>query len=299
MISIDGSKGEGGGQVLRTSIALSAVTQKPVRIFNIRAKRSNPGLRPQHLNAINSLAELCDAELKNAVVNSMEIEFIPQEIKSGKLDIDIGTAGSITLVLQALMIPAIFAPDKVRIQIRGGTDVRWSPPIDYLRFVTLPILRRFGYKAEIHLMRRGYYPAGGGRVNVEIFPVKKLKPINLTERGKILSARGISHAHSDLEKAGVARRQAKSARSLIFNKLSKLGFSQDIEIKQEYSKALSYGSGITLWIETENSVLGADSLGEKGKSSETVGGEAAQNLIEEIDSKASISIGFTVSEING
>ena len=288
MISIDGSKGEGGGQVLRTSIALSAVTQKPVRIFNIRAKRSNPGLRPQHLNAINSLAELCDAELKNAVVNSMEIEFIPQEIKSGKLDIDIGTAGSITLVLQALMIPAIFAPDKVRIQIRGGTDVRWSPPIDYLRFVTLPILRRFGYKAEIHLMRRGYYPAGGGRVNVEIFPVKRLKPINLTERGKILSARGISHAHSDLEKAGVARRQAKSARSLIFNKLSKLGFYQDIEIKQEYSKALSYGSGITLWIETENSVLGADSLGEKGKSSETVGGEAAQNLIEEIDSKASL-----------
>lgn len=288
MISINGSEGEGGGQVLRTSIALSAVTQKPVRIFNIRAKRSNPGLRPQHLNAIKALADLCDAELKHVAVNSIEIEFIPHKIKSGKLNIDIGTAGSITLVLQALMIPAIFAEDIVKIQIRGGTDVRWSPPIDYLRFVTLPILQKFGYKAEIELLQRGYYPSGGGRVDMKIYPTDRLRVINLKERGNIISVKGISHAHSDLEKTRVARRQARSARPLIYNRLSNLGFSQDIEIRQEYTKALSYGSGLTLWVETENSILGSDSLGEKGKRAEDVGREAAIDLIKEIDSNATL-----------
>ncbi|MEA3254618.1 MAG: RNA 3'-terminal phosphate cyclase [Candidatus Altiarchaeota archaeon] len=281
MISIDGSGGEGGGQVLRTSIALSAVTKKPVTVFNIRAKRSNPGLRPQHLNAIKALAELCSAELKGSALDSMEIEFIPHEIKSMDLNLDIGTAGSITLVLQALMIPAVYAPGRVRVRITGGTDVRWSPSIDYLRFITLPVLQRFGYKAEIRLVRRGYYPAGGGRVDVALFPSEP-KPINLMDRGEIISAGGISHAHPGLAKSDVATRQAKSALDDLMH------LSRDMEVKQEYCKALSYGSGITLWVETKNSVLGADSLGERGKGSETVGREAARNLIKEIESNAAL-----------
>jgi RNA 3'-terminal phosphate cyclase (GTP) len=266
VISIDGSGGEGGGQVLRTSIALSAVTRKPVTVFNIRAKRSNPGLRPQHLNAIQALAKLCGAELKGSSVD---------------LNLDIGTAGSITLVLQALMIPALYAPGRVRVQITGGTDVGWSPSIDYLRFITLPVLRGFGYKAEIRLVQRGYYPVGCGEVVMDFFP-SELKPLDLLERGGIISAGGISHAHFGLAKSDVAARQAKSA----LKGLSHLPI--DVEIKEEYVKALSYGSGITLWAETRNSWLGADSLGERGKSSEAVGGEAARNLIKEIDSKASL-----------
>lgn len=281
MISIDGSGGEGGGQVLRTSIALSAVTKKPVTVFNIRAKRSNPGLRPQHLNAIKALAKLCSAELKGSDVDSMEVEFIPHEIESMDLNLDIGTAGSITLVLQALMIPAVYAPGRVRVRITGGTDVRWSPSIDYLRFIILPVLQKFGYKAEIRLVQRGYYPVGGGEVVMDFFPSEP-KSLNLVERGGIISAGGISHAHLGLAKSGVAARQAKSA----LKGLSHLPI--DVEIKEEYIKALSYGSGITLWVETRNSVLGADSLGERGKSSEAVGGEAARNLIKEIDSKASL-----------
>jgi len=286
MITIDGSKGEGGGQVLRTSVAMSAVTGKEFRIEKIRAKRKNPGIMPQHLNAITSVARLCNAEVKGLKVGSMELEFYPREIRGGKLNLNIGTAGSITLVLQALMIPSIFADKDVKVTITGGTDVRWSPPIDYLRFVTLPILKKFGYNAKIKLIKRGYYPAGGGKVKAVIEPIKRMDRIELMNRGRLIAVKGISHCHLDLEKARVARRQARSARPLLYNKLSNMGFNRDIEIKQEYSGALSYGSGITLWIETENSRLGADSLGEKGKKAELVGKEAAEDLTKELDSTA-------------
>ena len=292
MITIDGSKGEGGGQILRTAVALGAVTKNPVKIINIRAKRAKPGLRPQHLSAIRAVADLCSAGLKGAVFGSPEIEFSPGKIKGGKLNIDIGTAGSITLVLQALMIPAMFAENTVNINIRGGTDVRWSPQVDYLRLVTLPVLKKFGYNAKIELVRRGYYPAGGGRVIVTIEPVEKLKSLDLKERGRIISTGGISHAHLALKKADVARRQVRVARSSIFNKLSgisdscKIGSMPEIKIEQDYWDALSYGSGITLFLRTENSVIGTDSLGERGKPAEVVGRDASTDLIREIESNA-------------
>jgi RNA 3'-terminal phosphate cyclase (GTP) len=286
MITIDGSTGEGGGQILRTSVAMSAVTGKEFRIENVRANREKPGIRPQHLNAIESVARLCDAETRGLSVGSLELEFFPGRIKGGRFSLNIGTAGSITLVLQALMIPAMFAEKEVKVAITGGTDVRWSPPIDYLRFVTLPVLERFGYRAEIDLVRRGYYPSGGGVVEAVIEPVEKMDRIELTEQGGLMALNGISHCHYDLEKAKVARRQARSARPLLYNKLSNMGFEGDIGIEQEHSNALSYGSGITLWLETENSRLGACSLGERGKKAELVGTEAAEALIMELDSGA-------------
>ncbi len=285
MISIDGSEGEGGGQILRTSIALSALTQKPVKIFNIRAKRDNPGLRAQHLTSILAVGKICRAEMLGVELGSKKIEFIPGEIEGGHHSINIGTAGAITLVLQALMIPAMKAKKEVKIKVKGGTDVRWSPPIDYLRYVTLPLLKKFGYLGEIELIQRGYYPKGGGEVLAKITPVK-LRPINLMGPGKPLSLEGISHAHSDLEKAKVARRQMRTVRSLLYNKLCQLNPELEVNIRQEYGQTPSYGSGITLFLRTENSILGADSLGEKGKSSEIVGQEAAKNLIQEINSQA-------------
>ncbi len=281
MIEIDGSIGEGGGQIIRTSVAFSAVLQEPIRITNIRAKRANPGLRAQHMNAIKAVAELCNATTKGVEIGSKEIEFIPSEIKTKKLNIDIGTAGSITLVLQALMVPAIYTKETIEIKIRGGTDVRLSPSIDYMKFVTLPILKRFGYNAEMEVIRRGYYPAGGGVVIARIHPTEKLKNINLIERGKILSIKGISHAHKDLQKSEVAERQASSAKLEIFNKLN-----MESRIQREYVDALSYGSGLTLFAETENSFIGSDSLGERGKRAEIVGNEAAESLIKEILSNA-------------
>ncbi len=278
MITIDGSKGEGGGAVVRTAIALSALTGRPIRIINIRAGRSNPGLRAQHLNAIKAVAMLCTAKVRGLNLGSKEIEFSPDKIKHGKLNVDIGTAGSITLVLQSLMIPASFAEKDVKIEVRGGTDVRWSPPIDYLRFVTVPIMEKFGLNVKIDLLRRGYYPKGGGIVRVDIRPIERLKRINLVERGEIKCINGISHAHIGLKERKVAERQANSARKDLF----KLDY--DLKIKKEYVDTLSYGSGITLWAETKNSVIGADSLGERGKRAEVVGQEAALGILEEIQS---------------
>lgn len=286
MLVIDGSRGEGGGQILRTSVALSAVTESPLRVINIRANRSNPGLRAQHVNAINAVAELCNARVKTVDTGSKEIGFYPGKIKGGNFNVDIGTAGSITLLLQAFMIPAAFADKRVRIRIRGGTDVRWSPPIDYLRYVTLPVLEKFNYRAEIELGRRGYYPKGGGRVKATIHPIEELRPVEMVDWGNIKAAGGVAHAHSDLEKNSVARRQAKASRSLVYKKLANMHYEGNIEIKQEYDKTLSYGSGITLWVETDNSIIGADSLGARDKIAESVGSEAAVSLIREIDSGA-------------
>jgi len=289
MISIDGSKGEGGGQILRTAIAFSALTKEPVKIFNIRAKRKNPGLKAQHLTAIEAVGKICNAKIFGNTLNSKEIEFYPNEIKSESFSVNIGTAGAITLVLQALMIPAMKIKKRIKIQLKGGTDVKFSPSIDYTKFVTLPLLKKlFGYNAKIELIRRGYFPKGNGKVIMEIFPIKekdkenKEGEINLINRGKILSLNGISHAHIALQEKKVARRQARTARSLLYNYLCKLNPDIKVEIKQEYCHASSYGSGITLWLKTENSILGASSLGEKGKSSEIVGQEVAKNLLEEI-----------------
>ena len=287
MIEIDGSKGEGGGAVVRVAIALSAVTGKEIRINNIRAKRSSPGLRAQHLMGIRAVAELCNAEVEGDEIHSKEIEFKPSEIQARKINVDVGTAGSITLVLQALMVPAIFAEDRVKVKITGGTDVKWSPPIDYLRYVTLPLLQKFGYDGKVEVERRGYYPKGGGKVVAEFGP-SELAEINLTERGKILSAEGISHAHQNLEKARVARRQTRSARPLIYKRLANEGVDSDIIMKQEYCESPSYGSGLILWVRTENSVIGSDSLGEKGRTAERVGQDAVGGLLKELDSGAAL-----------
>ncbi|ODS36377.1 MAG: RNA 3'-terminal-phosphate cyclase [Candidatus Altiarchaeales archaeon WOR_SM1_86-2] len=289
MLTIDGSKGEGGGQILRTAVAMAAITGVDVRIENIRANRPDPGLKAQHLNGIKAVAELCDAEVKGLNIKSHVIEFCPDEIKGGEMNIDIGTAGSITLILQALMVPAMFADDTVKIKIRGGTDVKWSPPLDYLRFVTSGILKKSGYDAEINLLRRGYYPKGGGEVEAVIHPAE-IKKINLAGRGEIKRVLGISHSHTGLRNANVAQRQAMHARKILVNNLLNLGVNEEVNIREEYQDAFSYGSGITLWAETENSLIGASSLGEKGKMAELVGKEAAEDLIREIKSDAPLDM---------
>ncbi|RLE66323.1 MAG: RNA 3'-phosphate cyclase [Thermoprotei archaeon] len=279
---IDGSLGEGGGQVLRTSVALSALTLKPVRIINIRAKRSNPGLRPQHVVAIKSVAQLCDAKVKGLDVGSREVTFIPSRHRGGVFKFDIGTAGSIPLVLQSLLIVAPALPEPCDITIRGGTDVQWSPPIDYIRFVLLPILRSIGVDVDIQVIRRGHYPKGGGLVRIKTRPANILKPLSVIKRGSVLKIEGISHAVR--LPSHVAERQAYSALNLLKQGLPGV----EIKIEKEfYSPSrdphLGPGSGIVLWAITSNKTrLGADALGARGKPAEKVGREAAEKLLEEL-----------------
>jgi len=284
MIKIDGSMGEGGGQILRMSVALSAVLGLPVKIYNIRKKRSPSGLRPQHLNAVKALAMLSDADIQGLHIGSEEIEFIPRELKGGNFKIDIGTAGSISLMLQALLPAAVFSRKQVNLEIRGGSDVPWSPPIDYMRMVFLPTIKKMGANIEIELIRRGHYPKGGGIVRAIINPVKKLESIRITEPGKVIKIKGISHAVR--LPSHVAERQANSAIEI----LRKNGFN-NIEIIREYYERnkdphIGPGSGITLWAITEKSILGGDALGARGKPAEKVGEEAARKLLNEINSGA-------------
>ena len=277
MLIVDGSFGEGGGQILRTTIALSSLLLKPVRIINIRAKRRNPGLQMQHITAVKVLTTLTNASVKGLYKGSMVLEFIPKERRCGSFEFNIGTAGSISLVLQASLPVMLFAPGEVKLRIRGGTDVSWSPPIDYIKNVLVPILGKMGAHVEIKVLRRGHYPKGGGIVEVSTRPVKKLNPITCINRGRVLAIEGISHAVK-LPKH-VAERQAKAAKRV----LEKHGY-RDINVHLEYYEHgkdphLGPGSGIVLWALTEHSVIGADALGAKGKPAEVVGREAAERLL--------------------
>jgi len=168
LVEIDGSMGEGGGQILRTALALSAITGKPMRVYNIRARRDNPGLRPQHLTAVKAIAQICNARVKGAEVGSMTLEFYPSAIKGGSYTFDVGTAGSVPLVLQALLPVLAFADKPVTVKIRGGTDVPMAPTIDYVREVLARLTETLGYSFTIKVERRGHYPKGGGMVTVTV-----------------------------------------------------------------------------------------------------------------------------------
>ena len=273
-MKLDGSYGEGGGQILRTAVALSAVTGEPFEINNIRKNRPKPGLSAQHVKGVESAASLCDGEVRGCLLHSTDLTFIPGKIKGGAYNIDIGTAGSITLILQCLMPIAMHSPDTVRLKISGGTDVSWSPTIDYLRFVTFFALSRMGYDVIINLVRRGYYPRGDGCVEA-VFAPAKLKRMKF-ETNTCSVIQGISHT-SRLP-AHVAQRQADSARKL----LQKEGY--DTRIAIETKDEPSIGSGLTLWC----GYMGASALGKTGLPAEKVGSLAADVILSELKSKAGV-----------
>jgi RNA 3'-terminal phosphate cyclase (ATP) len=287
LIVIPGDFLEGGGQIVRTSIALAALTSKEVRINKIREKRPNPGLQAQHVTAVKALAAICEAETEGLVQGSRELVFRPRRHVSGAFSFDVGTAGSIPLILQALMPSAAFAPNKVELNLTGGTDVKWSPTIDYVRFVVLPVLRLMGYQGALDLQRRGHYPKGGGKVKMTIDPVRALKSIRLLERGTRVSLEGVSHCVK--LPSHVAQRQASAA----YEKLSRGGVNgANIAIETyppDQDTHLGPGSGITLVLKSsDNSTIGADSIGERGKPAERVGEDAATKLLAEINAKAPV-----------
>ncbi|RLG53370.1 MAG: RNA 3'-phosphate cyclase, partial [Thermoproteota archaeon] len=194
-IVIDGSYGEGGGSIFRYALALSSVTLKPIEIINIRAKRSNPGLRPQHLTAAKILAEMTEAKFEGLSVGSTKVRFEPKKRKGGKYVFDVGTAGSISLIIQAVLPVALFADRESTIEIRGGTDVRFAPPIDYMRNVFVKNLALIGIKeVEINVRRRGHYPRGGGLVTLKTAPIDKISTLNIELRGPVRRISGIAHA---------------------------------------------------------------------------------------------------------
>lgn len=279
-IEIDGSYGSGGGQILRTACALSAVTKKPCRVFNIRKSRPKPGLMTQHLLGIQALANLSNAKLEGDEIGSEEIKFYPGEINRDRVSVNIPTAGSIPLVLQTLIPVVLFAPEPVKITFNGGaTDTFFSPTIDHFQYVFLKILEKIGVKTEVNVLKRGYYPEGGANVEVRVYP-SKLKKINLIERGNLKKILIISGASEFLKDKKVAERQLMGTREI----LGKLNLPTEERI--EYYQTRCPGSQICLIAEFENTVIGSDNLGKLGRRSEDVGKEASLELLKEQKSGA-------------
>ncbi|RLI80062.1 RNA 3'-phosphate cyclase [Archaeoglobales archaeon] len=268
MIKIDGSFGEGGGQILRTAISLSCITLKPVEIYNIRANRPKPGLAAQHLKGVEAAKLISNAEVEGLRLGSTRVVFKPKNLKGGSFRIDIGTAGSVTLILQTVLLPSLIAEKITFFEIRSGTDVKWSPPVDYVKNVTFKALKELNAEIRLEVVKRGYYPKGGGLVKVEVNS-SKLRGVEFELfKEKI---RGISHC-LNLPKH-VVERQAKAAAEYLKYK------GYDVEIEMEMNKGFSTGSGITLW----SGYKGGSGLGEKGKRAEIVGREAAIEIVKELE----------------
>lgn len=270
MIEINGSHGEGGGQILRTALALSAIEKKPFKIFDIRAGRKKPGLAAQHLQCVEAMAQICDAEVQGAEIGSSSLKFYPGEIKSGDYCFEIKTAGSTSLVLQTIFLPLSLANKPSSITIRGGTHVPFSPCFNYLKEHWLYYLKKIGLDAEIEISRAGFYPKGGGEINIQIKHTGKVYPLELTARGRLLKVRGIS-AVSNLD-SDVADRQKKQA----IRHLSEINIIPEIDVVD--IPAFGRGTMLLLIGEFENSQCCYFSLGAIGKRAEKVADEACGEL---------------------
>jgi len=284
LIEVDGSLMEGGGQLLRMATTYSAILGEPVKITNIRANRNQPGLKPQHLSTLKAVAEICSAETKGLEVASREVEFHPRKIKGGEFNFDIGTAGSCSLLLQCAAPVAAYSDGPVRISVRGGTAVRWSPPMHIVQHVVWAGLNRMGFSGVVRVLRDGYYPKGGGVVEARINPVRGFKSIEC-EKAEVSGIRGLSTC-GGLPRH-VAERQADSALRVIRDE----GFEAHIDVATpgKTLTPLSPGSVICLWAEGD-ALIGDDGLGERGKTAERVGSEAAQRLIEQIRTGAYVDL---------
>jgi RNA 3'-terminal phosphate cyclase (ATP) len=285
LFEIDGGQKSGSGTILRLSVALAATIRQPLHIYNIRQNRPQPGLKAQHLEAVLTAAKLCNAEVKGATLNSRELWFSPQEVKSGNFEAEIGTAGSISVLLMTVLPICVFAKDTVHLHVtRGGTDVSHSPTINYMRNVLLTVLKQMGLDVSIIVHRYGYYPKGMGEITITVKPPHALQPIRLENFGKLKSTKGVSVC-TFLSERKVAERQAKAAREY----LSEKGYAADIQTVNDRSNPLQKGSSIVLWAETSTgAIVGADAIGELKKTSEAVGNEAAEKLYTELSAAPTV-----------
>ncbi len=282
LVKIDGSYGEGGGQILRTAISLSAITLRPVEVTNIRAKRANPGLRPQHLAGIKILADLFHAQSENLKVGAECIRFYPSDkFDGGSVKLDIGTAGSIPLILMTVVPAVSLSNNSLQIEIIGGTDVKASPTIDYIQHVVAKSYLSMGIRFSVNVLKRGYYPKGGGIVQSTIQPCKNPSIIKLVAQRniepKIISVCSKLPVH-------VAKRQISSALiSLEKNYVRCSNYTASIE------NSTSPGSSILVYASSDFGLyIGGDSIGELGKRAEKVGTEAAERFLESALSQAPI-----------
>jgi RNA 3'-terminal phosphate cyclase (ATP) len=290
VVEIDGSYGEGGGQMLRTALSLSLILGRPFRMSNIRKNRKNPGLRPQHLTAVRAAALMSGASLKGDQEGSQELSFEPGEVRPGDYLFEIGTAGSTGLLAQSLLPPLGAtgpspvatgpppgatgpSPKESTLALKGGTHVPWSPPFEYLSEVFLPMLGRLGLDIRAALESCGFYPKGGGKVRFAIRPAGPVRPGQFSRRGRVLAIKGVS-AVANLP-LSIAERQRRSL-------LEGLGELRGVPVDIEPREVPAFGQGTYLFFAavSEGALAGFSSLGARGKRAETVGQEAAREFLE-------------------
>ncbi|MFB6148496.1 MAG: RNA 3'-terminal phosphate cyclase [Halobacteriales archaeon] len=270
MLEIDGS--DGGGQILRSALALSAITGEAITVDGIRGDRPEPGLRPQHLAAVDVMTAICEADVEGATAGAETITFRPGPITGGHYTSDIGTAGSLTLLFDCVLPLAWSLSAPLTLTANGGTDVKWSPPLAYLCHVKLPLLRQAGFVGSVVRHRTGFYPTGGGRATLQLAPAS-VTPLAVTQRGDLNGARVFSRAAEELADASVADRQAETA----VDRLDEAGIPV-IERTVTYETTPSSGSTLVVSLAYENTRAGFDALGEPGKPAEDVANEAIDTL---------------------
>ncbi|MGD8629155.1 MAG: RNA 3'-terminal phosphate cyclase [Gammaproteobacteria bacterium] len=271
MIEIDGMMGEGGGQILRSSLSLSLLTGKPVRLTRIRAGRDKPGLRYQHRMAVQAAGRISSARIEGDRIGSQELYFSPGAVVPGSYHFDIGTAGSTSLVLQTVLLPLALAAGESRLHIGGGTHVPWSPCFHYLDWHWRVMLARLGLRAELDLVMAGFYPQGGGVVQARLPGSARLRGLQLGDRGRLLRVRGLSAVANLAEEIGLRQRHAA------MRQLRELGCGIDITVTT--LPAHSRGTVLVLLAEFERSQACFFALGARGKRAERVAAEASDELL--------------------
>ncbi|HKM09047.1 MAG TPA: RNA 3'-terminal phosphate cyclase [Candidatus Methanomethylophilaceae archaeon] len=281
MLEIDGSRGEGGGQMVRTSVALSVVTGITAHLTRIRENRPTNGLSKQHCAAISGVAEMTGSEVEGNFTGSSELVFRPGKEEKNHIELDIGTAGSISLVLQAILLAARNHRERLTVDIIGGTNVLWAPPIDSYQQILFPLLDGMGIHADVDIRERGFYPRGGGHVIATQEPIKMISPTDLSELGDLISVRGICFTQNLSDRIG---------KEIVDSCKRTIKPYADAEIDIQSSQGDSRGAGISLVANFENGKLGSNGLTTREYSAEKTGEDAAKDLIKEIKSGATVDI---------
>ena len=285
MIEINGAQQSGSGTIVRYAVALSALLGQPLHLFNARAKREKPGLRPQHLSAVLACAELCDAKTEGVSVGCQEFSFIPgTRIKGGSFAWDIGTAGSATMLALSILPVACFAKDPITARITGGVFQDFAPSPHHMQYVLVPLLKRMGIIAKLQVVRAGYLPQGAGVIELQVIPTKRsLNALTLLEQGSVHRVSGIAFS-SHLEERRVSERMARVCEQ----RLAEAGLSSAIEQIYDMT-ALHAGANLTVWVESSTDcVLGADRAGALRRSSEAIGRFVATTLVEDLATAATV-----------
>lgn len=285
MLHIDGATKSGSGTIVRYAVAFASLLGQELHLTNIRAKRRNPGLQPQHLKSLEACAQMCMAKIEGASLGSREIFYRPgDDIEGGYYQWDIGTAGSTTMLVMTILPLACFGKKETLVRITGGVFQDFAPSAYHMQHVLLPTLRKMGIHAELSIIRPGYYPRGGGIIEARIRPVaNQIEPLRLAERGNIVSIKGIALS-SRLKERRVSERMAEEC----LRALKAKGYQAQIESVWDET-SVQEGASFALWAETDSGcLLGADMAGRRGRSSEEIGRYVSKTLIEDLESGATV-----------